>query len=248
MNNAQLRVLVVEDDALFAVELRMLIEEIGYEVMAVIDNAAETLELVYSEKPDLILMDIDIKGRLSGIELGQQIKHLHIPILYITSFGDKNHHKEAQKSHMIGYLVKPLSKYSIQSAIHLAVKSLVIQSPQQAREEEDNFVLDNYFFFKKRQIYQKVAIYEVGLIEADGDYINVYTKDKEKYVARMTISKIEDQLPSGIFFRVHRSYIVNLNLISTINFQENFINILSRTVTISKARKKELNRLINRMN
>jgi len=248
MSTAGLRILIVEDDALFAVELQMLVEEIGYEVMGVIDNSAESLEAIYSDQPDLILMDIEINGRLNGIEIGQKIKHLKVPILYITAFDNSAYHRKAQKSNMIGYLVKPLSKYSIQSAIQLAVKSMALGQPQeQEGEGEENFVLDDYFFFKKRQIYQKVAIHEVGLIEADKDYINVYTRDGEKYVARMPITKIEQQLPSTLFFRVHRSYVVNLKMISTIDFPGNSLNILGRKVSISKSRKKELRKVINRM-
>ncbi len=248
MSKARLQVLIVEDDALFAVELQMLVEEIGYQVIDIVDNSAQALDLIFSNPPDLVLMDIDIKGRLSGVEIGQKIRHLNLPILYITSFDDSGVYNQARKSQMIGYLVKPLSKYSIQSAIRLAMQNLFSsRKPADDQQQEDNFVLDNYFFFKKRQIYQKVTLNEIALIEADGDYINVYTTDREKFVARMPISAIENQLPSQFFYRVHRSYIVNLNTISSINFKDNLLMIGGKSIPVSKSRKKELSDLITKI-
>jgi CheY-like chemotaxis protein len=85
----QLNLLIVEDSVSYAVELEQLATEIGYNVIAVTDNSADALDIIFSQQPDIILMDICIKGRLSGIDIGKRIKHLDIPILYITSFDDK---------------------------------------------------------------------------------------------------------------------------------------------------------------
>lgn len=248
MYEQSLQVLIVEDDPLYAVELQMLVEEIGYEVLAVVESSGEALDLIFSKQPDLILMDIDIKGRLNGIQVGLKVKALNIPILYITSFDNSNYHRKAAKSHMIGYLVKPLSKYSIQSAINLAMQQIASQQtpPRNSPgKEEEDFVLNDYFFFKKRHVYQKVSIKEFCVIEADGDYINVYTEGGEKYVARMSMNHIEKQLPSTSFFRVHRSYIINLTKISAVNFSENVLVSEGKAVPISKSKKKAFSKLIN---
>jgi DNA-binding LytR/AlgR family response regulator len=246
MSPLPLQVLIVEDDPLFSVELQMLVEELGYEVLDTVDNSGEALELIIGSSPDLILMDIDIKGRLNGLQIGKKIQHLRIPILYITSFDDPSHHSQASEAHMIGYLVKPLSKYSIQSAIKLAVQSLAAQAQQQPQPEAP-FVLDRYFFFRKRQVYQKVAIEEICLIEADRDYIQVVVASGENFSARVSISQMEAQLPAHLFFRSHRSYIINLNQIEAINFRDNLVEMASHQVPISKAKRKELMLLVNKI-
>ena len=94
MESFKLDVLVVEDNLSFALELSMMLEDIGYNVIGQVDNAAEALELIFSKMPDIILMDHDIKGEMTGIELGNKIRHLDIPILYITSFGNEEHYEE----------------------------------------------------------------------------------------------------------------------------------------------------------
>lgn len=250
MNINKLQILIVEDDPLYAVELQMLVEEIGYDVLSVVESSGEALDLIFSESPDLILMDIGIKGRLNGIEVGVKVKSLNIPILYITSFDNETYHRKASQSNMVGYLVKPLSKYSIQSAISLAMQNVSAGQGEKHnhKEKADNFFLNDYFFFKKRQIYQKVAIHDFCIVEADGDYINVYTDAGEKYVARMAMSQIESQLPPDTFFRVHRSYIINLTKITSVNFSENILESGGKFVPISKSKKKEFSKRINKLN
>ena len=122
MNTFRLKVLIVEDNFSFAIELEMLLEELNYEVISKHDNSATALEAIFSKEPDLILMDINIKGELNGVEIGQKIIGLNIPILYITSFKDEATYREAAKSNMIGYLVKPIEKYSLRTAVQLAIE------------------------------------------------------------------------------------------------------------------------------
>ncbi len=269
-----LNFLIVEDNLSFSLELEMLIDEIGYNVIARVDNSAEALETIMLEHPDFILMDVDIKGKLSGLQIGEKIKHLNIPILFITSYSDDEHYELAQRSNMIGYLVKPIGRLSLKTAINLAVKSLaeakgtetndtsseeekptvkfapkdvvVKEEAQEEEEERENFVLKDYLFFKKKDVYQKVYIQEILFIEADGDYIVVQLKDKVKYTIRMKFSDMEAKLPSESFMKVHRGYIIQLQKIESINFQVNTLKIDGHTIPISRSNKDKLSNSINK--
>ncbi len=72
MDTFKLDVLIVEDNLSFSLELAMLIEEIGYNVIGTADNAKDALSLIYDKKPGIILMDHEIKGDMTGIELGEK--------------------------------------------------------------------------------------------------------------------------------------------------------------------------------
>ena len=84
-----LNILIVEDSISYSIELEQLASEIGFNVIGVVDNSADALDTIFSTPPDIILMDINIKGKLNGIEIAKKINHLNIPILYITSFNDE---------------------------------------------------------------------------------------------------------------------------------------------------------------
>ena len=245
MSASSLKILIVEDDLSFALELGILVEKIGYQVVATVDNSAEALELIFSENPDLILMDIDIKGKLTGIQIGQKIKHLDIPILYLTSFGSDEYYQEAKRSNMIGYLVKPLDKYSLRSSIELAIKNTYLENTDN-QTIIDDFVIKNSFFFKKKNQYFKVGIDEITYIESDDKYCLTYTKNSEKFVSRIPISQLEKTLPAEKFLRIHRGYIIALDKISTINFFEGTLSIEGKELPISRANRKVLQERMNR--
>ena len=235
---SSLKILIVEDDLSFALELSMLVEKIGYQVLEQLDNSAEALEVIYADRPDLILMDVDIKGRMNGLEIGQQIQHLDIPILYITSFETDEHYQAAQQSNMIGYLVKPVSKYSLITTINLAVCNM--HGGQKSTEEENDFMFKEAFFFKKKQVYHKVAIDEISYIESDDKYCMTYTTKNEKFLARITMSKLEECLPANLFMRIHRTYLVGLHQISSVNFFEGTLQIGDKVLPVSRANRKLL--------
>lgn len=242
MENFRLNVLIVEDDPLFSVELKMLVEEIGYQVVACVDNSAEALEIIHAESLDFIMMDVDIKGRLSGLEIGERIKHLNIPILYITSYNDTTHYEHAQRSMMIGYLVKPVNKYSLKTTISLAIKNLFLahQKTEESEVEEDEFILKNYFFFKKKNVYHKVDVKDIVLVESTNNYLVIYTAAGKQFITRKSMNKMEMLLSSPDFMRIHRSYLIQLQHIQSIDFNENVVEILNRQLPINRSNKKIL--------
>lgn len=255
MNNFQLNVLIVEDNLSFSLELQMLIEEIGYNVLGRADNSGDALDIIFSQQPDFILMDIDINGKLTGTEIGARIKHLSIPILYITSFGDEQHYAAAQKSTMVGYLVKPVEKYTLRSTIQLAISNLhlknenITATPSENKSKiMDNFFKDDFLFFKKNEVFYKVALSDISYIKSSDNYCETHTHSGEEFVARITISKMEKLLPPNEFMRIHRSYIVRLDSISKINFLEGTVNIDHTEIPVSRANRKKLEEMIRKLN
>ena len=249
-NNSPLNILIVEDELSFALELEMLVQKIGYNVIGTADSSGRALELIFSHLPDFILMDISIQGDLSGTEIGQKIKHLQIPILFITSFGNENHYQEAQKSNMVGFLVKPLDKYSLRTAIDLAIKSTAT-SPQldqtemsEKQEMENPFVVERNFFFKKRGIYHKVLLADILYIKSDKNYCEVYTASGQNFISRITLSKMEEALPKGYFIRIHRQYLIKSNKIESINLQDNLIKIKEYNLPLSRKYRDDLERMM----
>ncbi len=255
MNNFQVNILIVEDNLSFALELQMLLEELNYNVIGRVDNSGDALDAIYSKNPDLIFMDIEINGSLSGLEIGQKIKHLEIPILYITSLSDNTHYEQAQASNMIGYLVKPVDKITVRATLDLAInkahRSNMLNTSlgdEDSKEfVQENFVGKDIFFFKKRGTYHKVKISKIAFVKSDDNYCQTTTLDGAVFTTRITIRKMEDLLPPQKFIRTHRQYIVQTEHIDSIDFQESTLKIQQQVVPISRAKRKELEMLIKKM-
>ena len=122
MTESTIKILAVEDDPIYAESLSLVVKELGYEFVGVVDNAVAALQLLDETVPDLILMDIEINDKISGIELAARITSSHrIPIIFVTAFKDKEVFNQAKLTSPKAYIVKPYDPASLQSAIELAI-------------------------------------------------------------------------------------------------------------------------------
>lgn len=115
------RIMVVEDDGIIALGLQTKLESWGYTVDPVVFSGEDAVKESYQRKPDLILMDIGVKGDLNGIEAAHRIKELDIPIIFITGLDDQSITRKAMETVPYALLKKPVNndmlKHLIQSAL-----------------------------------------------------------------------------------------------------------------------------------
>jgi CheY-like chemotaxis protein len=102
------RILVVEDESIVALDLRQRLEQMGFEVIATVATGSAALEQATSKNPDLILMDIQIKGEIDGIETASRItKLVDVPIIFLTANSDRSTIDRAKSAGPLAYLLKP---------------------------------------------------------------------------------------------------------------------------------------------
>ena len=117
------RILLVEDDDIIAKVADWRLKNLGYEVCGRATSAAEAMELVVREKPDLVFMDINIRGDVDGIETAKMIKKgFNIPVIYVTSHSDGPTLERAKATQPDGFIVKPFDDNDLRVAIELAMK------------------------------------------------------------------------------------------------------------------------------
>jgi len=115
-------ILIVEDEKIIAQDLKLTLNNFGYEVPAIASSGEDAIKKTAEITPDLILMDIMLDGELNGIETAKQILGKHnIPLIYISAYADENTISEAQKTKPYGYLVKPFEEQELHSIIRIAL-------------------------------------------------------------------------------------------------------------------------------
>jgi len=238
---SSLRVLIVEDDKSFALEVEMLIDELGYELLKIVDNSSEALQYIQKQQPDLILMDVDIKGGMNGIEVANSIAHLKLPIIFMTASLDIGNYKKAQKLLPIAYLIKPFDALSLQSTIEIAVKKIVQQEEltEQEYDWSGDEILGDSIFVKKNNRLEKIFLDSIDWIQADGNYCYI-TIDKKRYAVKISMRKIMKFLAGNLFAQVHKSYAVSLKKIETIDFNENEVIINGKSLPLGRSYKDKL--------
>ncbi len=235
------KILIVEDEELYADKLEMLVDKLDYEHLGTVDNSKDALALLQKELPDLILMDVHIQGEHDGIELAGLIQNEHlIPIIFITSMQDDLTFKRASRTNPLNFLVKPFNDLQLQRTIELTVKKLSQPkdlehdfSKKENTDWENDFLFESHFFIKTRQRLEKVAVADVLYLEADGHYCQVHTEDK-KYIVRTSMTELAKRLPDDSFLQTHRSFLVNTTKVNSVDLQESVIILGKKQVPMSK--------------
>ncbi len=235
----KIRILATEDDPLHEEMLRVTLQKLGYSLIDVIFKSADVLLKIAATKPDLLLMDIDLGGEVSGIDLTREINTRYdIPVIYVTSFADTDTFRKAKETCPDAYVVKPYNEEELQRAIELAIYNKQNNNIPFDGWNND-LVFNKHIYLKENGSLKKVELNAIQLIEAYDKYCFIYTGNK-KIMIRSRLSDVIEQLPSTLFFQVHRSFVVNLNAIESIKTGDNKITIADKEITVSKTFKNNL--------
>lgn len=125
------RVLIVEDEILIAEELRERLSRFGYSVIAAVDSADEGIAIATRELPDLVLMDIRLKGEKDGVQAAIEIRQqVDIPIVYVTAYSDRQTVDRAKQTEHDAYILKPFHRSELQSTIEVAMQRHALRTRQ----------------------------------------------------------------------------------------------------------------------
>lgn len=129
------KILLVEDETIVARDIEHMLQGLGYKVVDVLADGFQSIKAAKKLKPDLVLMDIRLKGKIDGIEAAHQIyKKFNIPIIYITAHADANIVKRAKVTEPFGYILKPFNEKELQTTIEIALYKFEMQTKLKERE------------------------------------------------------------------------------------------------------------------
>lgn len=205
------KILIVEDEHELALNLKEQIFKLGFSVPAVFDNARETLAFLEENAVDLLLVDIMIAGEINGVELVRQVnKKWKLPIVFSTAHADNELFTKALEVNPAGYLVKPYKMDDLKTSLMLAFSKI------DRMRERDSSKRPAFLKVRDKGFLIFVHAEDIILAQADGLYTKVITRNKI-YVMRDILKDVEEKLPSELFLRVHKSFLVNINQIHSFN-------------------------------
>ncbi len=119
---ANTRIMIVEDEWITAEDIRMSLQSLGYTITSMVTSGEEAIKNAEKDRPDLVLMDIMLKGEMDGIEAASQIRSCYnIPIIYLTAYTNETVLERAKITEPFGYIVKPFAKQDLKVAIEIAL-------------------------------------------------------------------------------------------------------------------------------
>lgn len=229
-----LKVMIVDDEPLAHDIIENYIEKISdMEVVAKCDNAIDANEILQKDKVDLVFLDIQMP-QMTGIEWIKSLTHPP-KVIFTTAYAE--YAVEGFELNAVDYLMKPIAFDRFLKAVNKVKAGL--------QGESVSTSADDFFFVKADKKLMKVHFTEILYVEGLKDYV-IIKKSQGRIIALQTMKSLEVKLPSDIFMRVHRSYIVNIQQIKAV--VGNSIEILEggkpKHIPIGKNYKEDLLKIV----
>jgi two-component system response regulator LytT len=239
----QAKIGIVEDDLIVATYIKNILEELNYIVPEPSKNYKDAITMLETEKPDLVILDIQLDGDKDGVNVAEYIRqNIDIPFVFHTGNSDVATVERVKKVKPNAFLTKPFQKTDLIISVEHALSNYSKQSAARPANPGDNYLIKDSFFIKDAQYFHKIKFDEVLYLESEGAYVTLYT-EKKKYLVRGSIAQYLEKMGSNKFFRVHRSYAVNLDKVEIIN--TSFLTIKEEKIPVSKNFRDDLLALMN---
>ncbi|MCX2720285.1 LytR/AlgR family response regulator transcription factor [Lentiprolixibacter aurantiacus] len=234
----QKRILIVEDDMIIAANLSLQLSQLNYEITGIESRGEEAVLHAQLNPPDMVLMDINLRGALDGVETARRIhEHQDIPVIYLTANNDEATFNRAKETRPRAFISKPFNKLDLQRTVALVAEEIRTETDGPKPQSGEVAVMNDRVFIRHNGKMIKLLLDQILYIEADRNYCKLATNSGE-YLVVCTLKTIEGELDTSKFVRVHRSFMVNLAKLDVV--AEGHLEIARKTIPISKSYKEQL--------
>ncbi|RYZ55204.1 MAG: response regulator [Sphingobacteriales bacterium] len=240
-------ILIVEDEDIWIRNLQLSLEDFGFDVVSTAKSLSEALIAFKEHHYDLVLLDIHLDGKNTGIELGKILTSIYKkPFIFITASFDSHTMQEAAAARPSAYLTKPVNTSSLFIAIQNALHNFSVHHT--ASIVDMNETMFQSFFVKNGSKYKKIDWQDVVYLSSGKNYISVFNaRDKAEYPIRSSLQNalhyIIPQKMQSQFVQINRSEVVQLQFILEITGDQ--IRTEYKTFTLSEGFSKDIRKKLN---
>ncbi len=254
-SSSPIKILIVEDEMIIAADISMQLTKLGYQIIGIQTKAEGLLQTITTNRPDIILMDIVLAGNLDGIDAAILIlENDPIPVVFLTSNTEDTTFERALAAKPFAFISKPFRVSEIKRTLELIENRVylseepdidLVAAPGAQAENTDHVssMKDRLFIRHKNQLV-KVFLSDILYVEADRTYCKLHTTE-QIYLLTTPLRSVESQLPNDQFLRVHRSFVVNLSKIDSLDENLESLMINTNDIPVSRRMKEEVGRRLN---
>ncbi|MBE2290454.1 MAG: response regulator [Chitinophagaceae bacterium] len=234
----KIKIGIVEDEMIIAKNIENSLIQLGYDAIPPVGSYSEALTMIQQHNPDILLIDIQLSGRLDGIDLAEKVKEFKkIPFIFLTANSDPNTVGRAKEVHPGAYLIKPFNKEELYTSIEICMHNFATLSRSTITSEKENIIVNDAIFLKQGTSFQKIRFEDILFLESENVYVVLYT-ESGKYMVRNTLQNFLDMVNLPSILRIHRSFAVNITHLTAINTDD--VVVGGRTVPLAKTYKDDL--------
>ncbi len=247
-----IKAVIIDDETPARNNLKQIASDnfIKVEIIGEADSVKTGLELLNTVSPDLLLLDINLSDG-SGFNLLEKLNHINFKVVFVTAYD--SYAIKAFKFNALDYLLKPVNTNQLKEIIE---KTETAVRKNYLTKEDFKLFLDNY---SKTEEHRTIAINEsnkvlympvkeVVKLKGDGNYTVFYLQDGREITASKTLKKFQELLPDTLFFRVHQSYLINVDYVKEYRKEDGGYVILkdNSQIGLSRRRKDEFLQMMSK--
>jgi DNA-binding LytR/AlgR family response regulator len=236
----KIKIGIVEDEVIIADSICAVLRQLGYDTTEPATSYSEALDMIENEKPDLMLLDINLAGNKDGIQLAADIKARYdLPFIFLTANSDSATVERAKIVEPPAYLVKPFNKNELFTSIEICLSNYSRQKQKKVSQITDstNFVINDAIFIRDGYSFVKVFFNDVYYLQSEHVYVKVITKDKE-FLIRSSLQLYAENFDPKKFFRIGKSHVINVDHIQKMDGVS--VTIEGKVLPMAKQFKDEL--------
>lgn len=235
-----LKVLIVEDELIAAVDLKETLQQTGHKITAVARNFEEVNKAVIDILPDIALVDINLKGsKDDGISIAKKLKNKYsFPIIFLTGDQDKETFNRAKETLPSAYILKPFKANELPYQVELAYYHF------KSQRLTINPKLTDDIYLPSSKGLTKINKNDVVYLKANGSYVNIFLKNEpESLLFSMNLGYLSQFFPEN-FYQISRSYVINLDYIERLDNQKVKLKGVVEPVQIPESKKAALFKIL----
>lgn len=233
-----IQILIVEDDMIVGAHISMVLAEAGYGVLGLIPTGEAALEQIRVHPPDLVLMDVQLKGKLDGVDTAAAIYRQHqVPVIFLTANSDAATFTRAKATFPYAFINKPFRPAALLRAVELVVQRIQ-EAPADSVTQEPAAPglaapLSDHVFVRDKDRMVKVKLSDIRYVAAERNYCRIHTHDRQ-YLLSSPMKSLEPHLGES-FVRTHRSFLVNVEAIE--GYDESYLYLEEDSIPLGKSYK-----------
>jgi DNA-binding LytR/AlgR family response regulator len=243
-------ILIVEDEAIVASDIQYSLQKLGFFVTGVAASGELALSMIKSSQPDLILMDIMLQGKLSGLDTAELImKTYSIPIIFLTAYVDEVTLSRAKKCEPFGYIIKPFKEIQLQTAIEMALYKFkkeddLIKERNLLYSIMDNSkIMNDMLFIKSENKIVKIKLADIYFIHTNQSEVVIYTNNSE-FKLHSSINELKEKT-GELFIQLSDQYLINKEKVLRIDYPTIYFKDIFKVIKVINEDEPTIDSLFN---
>ena len=243
-------ILIVEDEAIVASDIQYSLQKLGFFVTGVAASGELALSMIKSSQPDLILMDIMLQGKLSGLDTAELImKTYSIPIIFLTAYVDEVTLSRAKKCEPFGYIIKPFKEIQLQTAIEMALYKFkkeddLIKERNLLYSIMDNSkIMNDMLFIKSENKIVKIKLADIYFIHTDQSEVVIYTNNSE-FKLHSSINELKEKT-GELFIQLSDQFLINKEKVLRIDYPTIYFKDIFKVIKVINEDEPTIDSLFN---